>query len=167
MRLLQQKLLLQPQPNERGLTLVEALVTLTLLSIVGIIIWSIFFQGYTFSQKAISKNFMHQETNILVAELTNLHRTTEQYEITNTDSNCTITVKYISKNDTTNTEKTKVFSHSNMCFKFENAVTNPVKPNEGNLRLELITSDKNIPGNNITIDTFLYRMKGKGVDYGG
>lgn len=162
---MQQKAL--QQQNNSGLTLVEVLVTLTLVSTISIIIWSIFFQGYTFSQKAISKNLMHQETNLLIADLTNIHRTTQQYVITNTDSDCTITVKYISKNDITNTEKTKVFSHSNMCFKFGNPVTNPVKPNEGNLRLELITSDKNIPNNKITIDTFLYRVKGKGVEYGG
>jgi prepilin-type N-terminal cleavage/methylation domain-containing protein len=153
------------QHHERGLTLVEVLVTLTLLSVVGIIIWSIFFQGYTFSQKAISKNLMHQETNILIAELTNNHRTSKQYEITNTDY-CKIDVKYISKNDTTNTVKTKVFEHSNMCFKIESAVINPVKPNEGDLHLELTTSDNNIPNNKIAIDTFLYRMKGNGLNYG-
>jgi prepilin-type N-terminal cleavage/methylation domain-containing protein len=161
---LQQKAL--QQQNDRGLSLVEVLVTVTLLSIISIIIWSVFFQGYSFSQKAISKNLMHQETNLLISDLTNIHRTTKQYVITNTDSDCKIAVKYIGKNDTTNTEMTEVFSHSNMCFKFENTVTNPVKPNDGNLRLELITSDKNIPDNKIKIDTFLYRVKGKGVEYG-
>jgi hypothetical protein len=45
-------------------------------------------------------------------------------------------------------------------------VINPVKPNEGDLHLELTTSDNNIPNNKIAIDTFLYRMKGNGLNYG-
>jgi prepilin-type N-terminal cleavage/methylation domain-containing protein len=152
------------QHREYGLTLIEVLATITILSIVGIIIWSIFFQGYTFSQRAISKNLMHQETNLLIANLTNIHRTTEYYLISNTESDCKIEVKYLSKGETS--EKTEIFSHPNMCFKFENEVTNPVEPNEINLLLELTTSDKYVPDNKVTIDTFLYRVKGEGANYG-
>jgi hypothetical protein len=152
------------QHRENGLTLVEVLATIILLSLVGIIIWSIFFQGYTFSQRAISKNLMHQETNLLIANLTNIHRTTEYYEISNTESDCKIEVKYVSKDETS--VKTETFSHPNMCFKFENEVTNPVEPNKINLQLELTTTDKYVPDNKVTIDTFLYRVKGQGVNYG-
>jgi Tfp pilus assembly protein PilE len=145
--------------DERGITLVEVLATMVLLSIIGVTVWSVFFQGYTFSQKAISKNFMHQETNLLIKNLTKIHQNAKQYEILNTSSNCDITVKVTNKDNTTRTD---IFNHSNMCFKFDikNSAVNPVNPNLTDVQLLLTTSDKNIANNKITIDTFLYRVKG-------
>ncbi|OLS41520.1 prepilin-type N-terminal cleavage/methylation domain-containing protein [Bacillus sp. MRMR6] len=145
--------------HERGLTLVEVLATLTLLSVISIIIWSIFFQGYSFSQKAISKNFIQQETNLLITNLTTTHQTAKQYEILNSTDECKITVNIVNRDATT---KTDVYSHPNMCFKFEiqNSVTNPVNPNLNNVRLKITTSDKSYPDNKITLNTFLYRVKG-------
>ncbi|WP_312471001.1 type II secretion system protein [Neobacillus sp.] len=150
--------------DERGLTLVEVLATLTILSIVSVIIWSVFFQGYKFSQKAISKNQMQQQTNLLITNLLKIHQSAKAYNIINTNSNCEITVTITNKDNSTRTE---IFNHPNMCFKFEikNAISNPVFPNKvGNdVRLKLTTSDKNDPNNKIIINTFLYRVKG--VDY--
>lgn len=147
--------------DESGLTLVEVLATLTIFAIVSVIIWSVFFQGYNFSQKAISKNQMQQETNLLITNLLKIHQSAKQYNIINTSSNCEITVNITNKDNSTRTE---IFNHSNMCFKFEikNAITNPVVPNRaGNdVQLKLTTSDKKDPNNKIAIDTFLYRVKG-------
>lgn len=145
--------------GERGITLVEVLATLVILSIIGVTIWSVFFQSYNFSQKAISKNIMHQETNLLIKSLTRVHQTAKQYEILNSSTECEITVNVTNKDDTTWKE---TFSHSNMCFKFEikNSAVNPIIPNKTDAQLLITTSDKNITNNKITIDTFLYRVKG-------
>jgi prepilin-type N-terminal cleavage/methylation domain-containing protein len=151
--------------GERGLTLVEVLATLTILSMVSVIIWSVFFQGYNYSQKANSKNLMLQEANILAANLTRIHQTIDKYEIKS--ENCSIKV--------TNLKSTppqyQVFNHANICFKLVeiNNVngTGPriVEPNKnGNdISLKISVSDKKDPENNITLDTFLYRVKG--ADY--
>jgi type II secretory pathway pseudopilin PulG len=145
--------------DERGITLVEVLATMVLLSIIGVTVWSVFFQGYSFSQKAISKNFMHQETNLLISNLTKIHQTAKQYELLNTASNCEVTVKITNKDNTTRTD---IFTHPKMCFKFDitNTAVNPINPNLTDVQLLLTTSDKNIADNKITIDTFLYRIKG-------
>ncbi|MEH7332700.1 prepilin-type N-terminal cleavage/methylation domain-containing protein [Neobacillus drentensis] len=147
--------------DERGLTLVEVLATLTIFSMVSVIIWSVFFQGFNFSQKAISKNQMQQETNLLVTNLLKIHQTAKQYDILNTNSNCEITVNITNKDNSTRTE---IYKHPYICFKFEikNGITNPVIPNRtGNdVRLTLTTSDKKDPNNKIAIDTYLYRVKG-------
>jgi prepilin-type N-terminal cleavage/methylation domain-containing protein len=152
--------------DERGLTLVEVLATLVILSIIGVIIWSIFFQGYTFSQKAISKNFMLQESNIQISSLTRLHQTLNVYDIKST--NCDIIVT----NNTTTPPQEHEFHHGNICFDLKIKINNvdygsgpvTVEPTENNVSLILTASDRNSSTNNIIIDTFLYRMKG-GVNY--
>jgi prepilin-type N-terminal cleavage/methylation domain-containing protein len=151
--------------DERGLTLVEVLATLTILSIVSVIIWSVFFQGYKFSQKAISKNFILQEANILTTNLTKIHQTIDIYEITS--GYCTISVT----NMTTTPHNVQIFNHPNICFKLLEinnvSGTGPrkVEPNKnGNdISLKVSASDKKDPNNNLTINTFLYRVKG--ADY--
>lgn len=154
--------------NEGGLTLVELLATLTILSIVSIIIYSIFFQGLNFTNKSITKNQMHQETNLIINDLKRVHTTARRYDIINTNSECDITIYKKDDPDHENLiTDTQVFSHPNMCFKLEviNSITNPVIPNRnGNdVSITLTTSDKNNLENKITIDTFLYRVKG--ADY--
>jgi prepilin-type N-terminal cleavage/methylation domain-containing protein len=154
--------------DEGGLTLVEVLATLTILSIVSVIIYSVFFQGLTFSNKAITKNQMHQETNFIINDLKRIHTTARRYDIINTNSDCDITINL--KDDPTNanliTDK-EVFSHPTMCFTLEvtNSVSNPVVPNrdDNDVSIKLTTSDKDKPENKITINTFLYRVKG--ADY--
>ncbi len=151
--------------DESGLTLVEVLATLTIVSIIGIIIWSIFFQGYNFSQKAMSKNFMLQETNILITNLTKQHQKLIKYELKS--ENCEIKITNLKTSPT----QVQVFNHPNICFKITeiNNIKNPgpfsVEPNKiaNDVSLKITASDKNNPENSITIDTFLYRVKG--VDY--
>ncbi|WP_342432480.1 prepilin-type N-terminal cleavage/methylation domain-containing protein [Neobacillus sp. FSL H8-0543] len=154
--------------KQGGLTLVEVLATLTILSTVSVIIYSVFFQGLSFSHEAISKNQMHQETNLLITNLKKIHTTARRYDILNTNSDCDITVN-IKDNptDPNLVTRTEILSHPNMCFNFEitNSVSNTIIPNKTghNVAIKLNTSDKNNKQNEITIDTFLYRVKG--ADY--
>ena len=156
--------------TENGFTLIEVLVTLSILSFVGIIAWSVFFQGYNFSQKAISKNAMIQETNLLITNLKKVHQTLIEYEIKS--ENCEIKVTNLK----TSPKQTQIFNHPAICFKILEINAGPgsgpktVKPNnklnDGSLNdvsLKINASDKNNPQNSITQDTFLYRMKG--ADY--
>ncbi|MBI0576519.1 prepilin-type N-terminal cleavage/methylation domain-containing protein [Neobacillus cucumis] len=160
--------------SERGLTLVEVLATLTILSIVSIIIWNIFFQGYNYSEKAVSKNFMIQETNILITSLTKIHQTTSKYQITSTGSNnCDITVTSYKKDKVQNIDvkqPDQLFSHSQICFgivldiknKKTGSTPNEIVPNENDVSITLTAKDKNYPNNMIEIKSYLYRMKGVG-----
>jgi prepilin-type N-terminal cleavage/methylation domain-containing protein len=155
--------------DERGLTLVEVLATLTILSIISIIIWSIFFQGLNFSKKATSKNAMIQESNIIISNLTSIHRGEYKYEITSTGTNnCEITVT----TDISNTEKqTQTFTHPQMCFEFTSDIKNKavddtepnkIDPNENDVSLTITIKDNQDPTNKVTTSTYLYRMKGVG-----
>jgi prepilin-type N-terminal cleavage/methylation domain-containing protein len=151
--------------GERGLTLIEVLVTLTILSVLSVTTWSIFFQGYNFSQKAISKNLMLQEMTILITDLTKVHQKTEKYDIKS--ENCDIKITNLK----TTPPQEQIFDHPNICFNLleinnvQSAGPVTIEPNKnGNdVSLKFSASDKKNPDNNIIINTFLYRVKG--ADY--
>lgn len=140
--------------NERGISLVEVLATISLLSIVGVIIWQVFFQGYQYSQKAISKNLMLQEANIINTSLLKIHQKVDQYELSNSDSNCGITATY--------NGQSQVFTHPNICFSFNpnEIIPGTVEPYLEDVSLTLTASERHNPNNKVTIESRLFRMKG-------
>jgi prepilin-type N-terminal cleavage/methylation domain-containing protein len=160
--------------DERGLTLVEVLATLTILSIVSIIIWSVFFQGFNISQKAISKNLIIQETNILISNLTKIHQTSIKYEIMSSGTNnCEITVTSKKRDKIQNIDviqPTRIFSHSEICFelvidiknKKDGSDPNLIEPYDNDVSLTITASDKKNPDNKVAMDSYLYRIKGVG-----
>lgn len=140
--------------NGRGLTLVEVLASLAILSFVGLLIWQVFFQGLDYSARAVSKNQMQQEANIFSAKLTRIHQTSTVYEVS--ASPCKVKVDF-TKQGVTGEEE---FSHPGMCFEVD--FTGDIDPNLEDLPLTLTIYDKNNPENRIVIDTFLYRLKVEG-----
>lgn len=72
--------------NERGLTLIELLVSLALGSIVLVLIYQFFFQGIHFSKVVNDKTLLQQEANNMVLSLTKIHQTSDSYSI-NFDQN--------------------------------------------------------------------------------
>ncbi|MEH7493473.1 prepilin-type N-terminal cleavage/methylation domain-containing protein [Neobacillus niacini] len=154
--------------GEHGLTLIEVLATLTIISIVGVIIWSVFFQGYKFSKESISKNFIIQETNILITNLKRIHQTSENYRIENVDGKVNV---YINGNTSP-----YVFAPPQMNYevvvkiKKKDDDSDPVTigssdlifPNDFDVYLGVLTSENGKRENNVTIETFLYRLRGVG-----
>jgi prepilin-type N-terminal cleavage/methylation domain-containing protein len=149
--------------DERGLTLIEVLLTLSIMSIVGIIIWSVFFQGFEFSKKSTSKNFMIQETNLLITNIKKIHQKANDYSIS-IPNTCEILIEV-----NRGTEKHE-FSHPKICFEY--LITNDpsdlidptnIDPNQKNIHIKFITSERQDRNNKITIDTILYRLKEGGI----
>ncbi|MGF3105019.1 type II secretion system protein [Rossellomorea sp. DUT-2] len=136
--------------NERGLTLVEVLATLTILSIIGAVVWNVFFQGIHYTKKAVSQNSIQQEANIITMRLTRIHQSSESYELENPD--CTIKVNY--------SELEEEFHHNDLCFSLENAPEEPILPSKIDYPLLITITDKHHPKNKFVIDTTLYRLKG-------
>jgi prepilin-type N-terminal cleavage/methylation domain-containing protein len=161
--------------GEQGLTLIEVLVTLVILSMVSVIIWSVFFQGYKFSQESISKNFMIQETNVITTNLKRIHQTSAVYEIFGSGSSCEIKVvsqkKDPSSPDDLLPQVTQEFEHSKLCFKIIDSEIKEIDSNSGDkiepdfdeVELTISTSERNNTNNSVTIETYLYKVKG--ADY--
>lgn len=134
--------------NERGLTLVEVLATLTILSIIGAVVWNVFFQGIHYTKKAVSQNSIQQEANILTMKLTRIHQTVNEYELESSD--CEIEVIYEDK------PKEK-FRSDQMCFSL---VVKNSTDEDTSKHISLTVSDKVHSKNEIVLDTVLYRLEG-------
>jgi type II secretory pathway pseudopilin PulG len=145
--------------TERGITLVEVLATVTILSIIGITIWQVFFQGYNFSQKSVTKNMLQQESNIVLSSLTRIHQTEEEYKIISADCKISVLDK--------NAKEIALFTHSQYCFRAENPIDftelppDLHKPSKEGHDLDLIVrvSDKSNTTNYVAVRTLLYRLK--------
>jgi prepilin-type N-terminal cleavage/methylation domain-containing protein len=160
--------------NERGLTLIEVLASLTILSIIGVTIWSVFFQGYNFSQKSISKNFIIQETNIVISNLTRIHQKTNEYEFIIPSSKCEFTVNSKIASVTNPTvlvsQPAQTFQNSRICLSIQyviedlapSADPNKIIPNKNDVSITITASDINDPQNKVETKSYLYRVKGAG-----
>lgn len=136
--------------NEKGLTLLEVLAAVTILSVVGIVIWNVFLQGYQFSNKTIKKSQIQQEANFVLTSMMNFHRGSES-SYTVTVSACEIKLS--------NSTDTIIFDHSLICFSSTFTGSKTVNPNKENFNFILIAADKNDEHNNVTIETVLSRLK--------
>jgi type II secretory pathway pseudopilin PulG len=139
--------------NERGLTLVEVLATVIIFTLVFILVWSIFFQGTNYSKKAVSKNQMQQEANVIISSLNSIHKRSTEY--TFTSNNCKISIRYTAQN----VAKTEVFENSQMCIELNNNSTSPVIPKKADVDIELVITEKDNPNNKVRIYTLLSRLK--------
>ncbi|RTR27329.1 hypothetical protein EKG37_19220 [Robertmurraya yapensis] len=163
--------------NEVGITLIELLLTLSITVTIGILIWSVFFQGFNYSNKAMTNNQLQQEANIIINGLAKYHRNFEVNleEDSNSElnsymvksSNCKISISAVPPNTT------EVFQHPQLCFKAnitddENNGTEStiiIHPDAKDVSLTIKvsgTDDQN--SNSIIIDTVLSRLKRGDID---
>jgi Tfp pilus assembly protein PilE len=143
--------------NEQGISLVEVLATLTILSIVGVLIWQVFFQGYKYSNDAVTKNTLTQEANVIVLKLTRIHQSNEEYTIKS--SNGMIEFLDSDNNQITKYTSSK-FTYSALLNDIEmnSQIVNPSDKTQ-NLKIEIRVTDKNNPSNKVSVKTLLYRLK--------
>lgn len=141
--------------NENGITLIEILASVVILSLIGSIIWNVFFQGYNFSQEALSKNSMQQEANFIINDLLKIHQTSEQYEITPSGIGIKVTYDSIHSQE---------FTHPKMLI---SATVNPAgqvlpKVLNGDASITITIKDANNLDNKVITDALLYRLKEDG-----
>lgn len=142
--------------NEGGITLIESLAALTILSFIGIIIWSVFFQGYNYSKNAVSKNKMQQEANIIITTLTRIHQTALSYVISIPESG---TVEVVVTEQDNSIRKVS-FKDNQLLIQINQ--TGTIIPKSNDLDLKITITDKNNPKNLVEVETLLYRLKGGG-----
>jgi prepilin-type N-terminal cleavage/methylation domain-containing protein len=142
--------------DQRGVTLIELLVTLMILSSIGGIIWSVFFQGSKFTQNSISKNTTQQEANILITTLKRIHQTSKNYTVNS--SACKVTVTATKQDNTT---KNYEFKATNLCISIDHAGT--VIPDNNDISIKLTIYDINNTNNRVEINAILYRLKDGGI----
>ncbi|QFF99576.1 prepilin-type N-terminal cleavage/methylation domain-containing protein [Psychrobacillus glaciei] len=118
--------------NEKGITLVELLAALVLFGIIAVLIWKFFFQAIDFSDRAISKNQLQQEANLIVNTIQQLHTKSTILFITIVEPDIDkfgskIEVGYSTKENPTKV-KYEYFERGNIRYK----INEPISSNPGN-----------------------------------
>lgn len=139
--------------NEQGLTLLEVLATVIILSIIGIVIWNVFIQGYQFSNKSIKKSQMQQEANYVLTSMKRFHQNSDVPYYINV-SGCEITVSNKPEGS-----DSIVFNHPQICFSSNFTGRKDVNPERENVNFIIIATDENDNRNKLSIETVLYRLK--------
>lgn len=142
--------------NERGITLIEVLASIVILSIIGTIIWSVFIQGNNYSKAAVSKNFMVQQSNIIMTSLNRIYQTSTSFSIRNTPD-CQITITFTK--DNSNISQSQVFNDSQMCFTIKPASASG--NTNTSTQIEIIVNDNKNKNNMVDVSTTLYRLTGR------
>ena len=95
--------------DEKGISLVELIAALALLSLVAVLIMTTLSIGIKHSIVEADKTNIQQEANIIVAKLLNKHRQGDCYYIR--DKNAIIQIATFDCNDTTKNESTATFEN--------------------------------------------------------
>lgn len=143
--------------NEKGVTLVELLAALALVSIVAVLAMTTFNIGVKYNITETTKTTMQQESNLVVSTLMNVHRTEKCYEIENTS---TIIIKvYDDEQCTTPSSRQIEFNQNQFNYDLNLATGTPEKinPQETNYSLTLIIKDNNSSIEN-SYQTQIYRL---------
>ncbi|MBO1514751.1 PulJ/GspJ family protein [Metabacillus bambusae] len=67
--------------HQNGLTLIEVLATLAILSTLLVLIWGVLLNGFNYSKKAQETVLLQQEANLIVTKLTKIHQSYDSYTI--------------------------------------------------------------------------------------
>jgi prepilin-type N-terminal cleavage/methylation domain-containing protein len=106
--------------NEKGVTLIELLAALALVSIIAVLAMTTFNIGVKYNVTETKKTTMQQESNLIVSTLMNVHRTEKCYEIENTTTTA-ITMKiYDDEQCTTPSSRQIEFNQNQFIIKFGN-----------------------------------------------
>lgn len=150
--------------SQKGITLIELLITLAILLIIGVLVWGVFFQGAEYSNKSILKNQMQQEANIIISKLTNIHQTSKSYTLDYSD--CKIIVAYEKEGESINHNET--FENNKLCFhidrsledKSEEEVTFPIKQDNPDILKDIWirVEERNNPSNKIKVEAYFFRL---------
>jgi len=145
--------------NEKGVTLIELLAALALVSIIAVLAMTTFNIGVKYNVTETKKTTMQQESNLIVSTLMNVHRTEKCYEIENTTTTA-ITMKIYDDEQCTTTPSRQIeFSQNQFTYELnlETGTPEKINPQETNYSLTLTIKDNNSSLEN-SYQTQIYRL---------
>lgn len=143
--------------NEKGVTLLELLAALALVSIVAVLAMTTFNIGVKYNVIETTKTTMQQESNLIVTTLMNLHRTEKCYEIKNVT---TITINVYDDALCTEPFNRKIeFAQDqfNYDLNLQSGIAEKINPQEINYSMTLTIKDNNSSLEN-SYKTQIYRL---------
>jgi len=137
--------------NEKGITLVELLAALALLGLISVLIWNLFFQSLNFNDRAVTKNQLQQEANLIVNTIQQTHTKNKIKSIKEKDSKI-----YIIFINDKGQDIPIDFKNQNIRYDLENEIINP-----GNTFSFVITLTSANSKIEVTTKTIFSKLEGK------
>ncbi|GKV68796.1 hypothetical protein NCCP2716_12940 [Sporosarcina sp. NCCP-2716] len=139
--------------NQRGLTLVELLAVLVLISLVTALIWTTISISFKHTEVETTKLQLQQEANLVITKLQAAHRKGECYDISISDNN--ISVKAC--------EGTEVLlRHTSDQFRYGPSLEENIEPKEEDLKLPDFTIESIKDHKKLKVPTIISRYKNEG-----
>lgn len=142
--------------KQSGMTLIEVLLGVTILSVIGVVIWNALIGGMSYSNKAVSQNAIQQEANTVALALTKIHQNSRSYELKNKD--CGISVENVKKYDGSLPPRT-VFDNTKLCISSSKTGTFQPSGTDYSLEMTITVYDKEHPQLKLAVETTLYRLE--------
>lgn len=141
--------------NQSGMTLVEVLATLILLSLIGTLIWTTFFTSAKYNIKETTKLHLQQEANYIITKIQQQHRQLDCYQLE-------ITEDAVELFDCENPKM--LIETISSDYKYESVALQKVEPKlkSGDLRLKLTVKDPLKDSKlKVDVETTITRYKSK------
>jgi prepilin-type N-terminal cleavage/methylation domain-containing protein len=151
--------------KEDGITLIEVLATITILSIVIVIASRVFFSGFDYSEKANETISLQQEANLIVTNINKFHESGYDYTFELDHNPSASIVKIVGKNQS-GTNKTVEFSNKDYEYSLYDYSGNmetsfntirQVKTTEP-LYIKIVIKNKKHPGQIYDVKTIINRL---------
>jgi prepilin-type N-terminal cleavage/methylation domain-containing protein len=143
--------------RESGITLVELLATLAILSILVVLSYGLFFNGLSASQQGKEQVNIQQEMNLLMTTITKIHETEDTYSI--------VVDQYPNAHTVQIKGGTKSFEFSNSNFEYKldyyqqvgTLLPNTIQTKDP-IYITVVISNKDMPSQKYEVKTIISRL---------
>ncbi|WP_045523452.1 type II secretion system protein [Neobacillus niacini] len=151
--------------NEDGITLIEILATLAIVSIISILLYGVLLNGFDYSKKSKENVSLQQEMNIVVTSITKFHESYGAYDII-VDGPNSSKIQLLSKKPDGTVDKTIELSNSSYeysLFDYKGTTETPFSPTTNvstaqPLYIKIIIKDKKQPSQAYEVKTIISRL---------
>jgi len=152
--------------NHDGITLIELLATLAIMSIVSILIYGVLFNGINYSEKSKETVSIQQEMNILVAKITKTHESYASYDIVVNQNPNAKKIQLLGKDATGKTVRVIEISNDDYVYSLFNYKGNSEVPlstvktvnTSQPLYIKIIIKNKKKPNQTSEVKTIISRL---------
>lgn len=129
--------------NEKGMTLVEVLATLILLTLVTGLIWTAISIASQFNISETTELKLQQEANYIVSQLQQVHRHCHEYKLEITENEVKVK-SCLNKDDSENTKYSGIISNKFQYASTSSGTYKPAQEGIGDLDLDLTITGKKV-----------------------
>ncbi|WP_162920166.1 type II secretion system protein [Paenisporosarcina cavernae] len=138
--------------NEKGVTLVELLASIVLVGLFGTIIWTLFFQGFSFNETEVSKQQIQQEATLLLNGIDAVHQKGKPYSIT-------VTPTSVILSDTNSNEILFESTRQGITYELVSITKNDVVPKTESLSIDLLVKSERNTNLTAEVKTTFRKLK--------